>query len=1351
MLFITVNFDGFAADLIDRISTPLLNRPSNDNNAIEHLPGIQKPRLYKPSFRMIFQKYICHHEKIAWCSNVRGKVVAHKIATPSQSITRTILRIAFLCLIALVSAACQSSPAYSPPAPFSETNHQNGQALNQKYQVLPPTEVRFNHLSLEEGLSHSTVTAILQDSQGFIWIGTLDGLNRFDGYDVTIFKNDPAVPTSLSANHVSALFEDGSGALWVGTEGGGLSRFDRPTEKFTNYEHDANDSTTLSNNFVQSLMEDSQGRLWVGTGNGLNQFDREMEQFTFYRIANPPPQITGGSNSITVISEDPAGTLWLGTPTSLLSFDPDSETFLPQVLIPLLFIDIPGEFVPVEVLTILHDDAGALWIGTRGDGLFQLIPKSGKVTQYLPKRNNPYSLSDSVVSAIKQDQTGSLWVGTAQGLDRLDRESQQFTHFQHDVSDDNSLSDSEVSSLYLDQAGILWVGTHRGGANSYDPYKVKFQHVGPMDGDKQMLSHPQVWTFFEDDQADLWVGTSAGLDRIQGKTGQTTHYLPESNDSSTLTNAHVTKILKDSQDNIWIATSGGLNRYDPLTDSFEQLGTNPDFSASLSSEEINDIYEDSYHRLWIAYAGAGLDRLELETNRLTHFRYQNGDSVEVSGTTNIVTTFFEDSNRLLWIGTLGGLLKYDPATESFSIFRHDPTNPASLASDVINAIHQDQRGVLWLATANGLDHLDPDTGLFSHYREEDGLPSNNVVGILEQPMGNLWLSTNRGLSRFDPKNETFRNFDSSDGLQSLEFNSGAYYQNDSGAMFFGGINGFNVFHPDDVRDNPYSTPIVLSELLIQNEVVSFGPDSVLTQAANQARQIELSRADTVLSLELAALHYGTPEENQYAYLLDGFDRDWNYTGERRVATYTNLPPGVYTFRAYGGNSDGVWGIKGLELAIRVPYPFWQTWWFAIIVTMILAGAIFGGYRLRSRSTLARTRELEEQVSVRTVEIERRRQIAEGLREIMVLINSNKSLEESLHYIVSQAAKLTDAEDAIIFRREENSVMNIIATNPGGQIRYSPNPGLSTITDKWAQADLLEKKPLIVPDLVVYWLANPEIRAGSFGSHRAMLGIPVIVDELVYGGLIMLFDHERSFSEEDQELGLTFADQATLAIANNHLRKQAEQIAVASERSRLARELHDAVTQTIFSASLIAETIPAIWDIDQEEGKNLLSDLRQLTRGALAEMRTLLLELRPTALEEANLQDLLHQLSESVGGRTGVGVITKVDEIDDLPVHVKVALYRIAQESLNNVIKHARATQIEIRLSGSEKYVSLVIQDNGRGFSIDAVPSDRFGLYNMRERSEAIDAILTVHSQPEEGTRIMVEWRDKDQDPDQVAS
>jgi two-component system nitrate/nitrite sensor histidine kinase NarX len=363
---------------------------------------------------------------------------------------------------------------------------------------------------------------------------------------------------------------------------------------------------------------------------------------------------------------------------------------------------------------------------------------------------------------------------------------------------------------------------------------------------------------------------------------------------------------------------------------------------------------------------------------------------------------------------------------------------------------------------------------------------------------------------------------------------------------------------------------------------------------------------------------------------------------------------------------------------------------------------------------------------------------------MVLINSNKTLGESLHYIVSQAARLTEAEDAIIFRKDDETAMTILATNPGGQIRYSPNVGLAAITVTWAESALLMNKPLILPDLNAYWRANPNVRSGSFGSHKAMLGIPIVVEEAIYGGLIMLYDHERTFVDEDLDLGFTFADQATLAIANNHLREQAEQIAVATERSRLARELHDAVTQTIFSASLIAETVPSIWAKDKEEGELLLQDLRQLTRGALAEMRTLLLELRPAALEETALSDLLNQLAEAVGGRTGIDVEVETEHGPELPVSGKVALYRIAQESLNNIIKHARASKVELSLSYPDNgCVELTIRDDGRGFDMKNVPSDRLGLRSMRERADSIGANLTIRSVLREGTEVSVKLSTQD--------
>ncbi len=783
-----------------------------------------------------------------------------------------------------------------------------------------------------------------------------------------------------------------------------------------------------------------------------------------------------------------------------------------------------------------------------------------------------FDVNQFKMKLLKVDDLKSSLIPGPRGV--MEPDSQQFVHYRNDSSQPDSLSDNEVQSVYSDEAGVLWVGTEIGGINKHDPFKTKFFHIRYGNG-QNSLSHPQVWSFWQDDLDYLWIGTSAGLDRLNRRTGEMSHYYHDPNDSGSLSNDHINKVLEDRDGVLWFATNGGLNRFNQSNDSFSRYLPDPEDPHSLSSQLINDIYEDKYGYLWVGTAGYGLDRLDPITDRFAHFQYQEGKAPIDTLPANTILSFFEDEGGTLWVGTMGGLIKIDLATEEFTYYRHQPDDPDSLSHNTVDAIHRDQAGTLWLATGNGLDWFNPVTESFGHYREEDGLSNNAVLGILEDSEGNLWLATHRGLSKFSPQDGSFRNYETSEGLQSLEFNSGAFYQNSYGEMFFGGINGFNYFHPEEVLDNPYAPPVIITDLQIGNESVPVGPDSPLQQSIHQTDYIELPGQDSVLSFELASLHYSTPEEIQYAYMMEGFDANWNYIGNRRFATYTNLPPGDYIFRAVGTNSDGVWSEEGVTVNVSVPYPFWQSWWFAALMLALVAGGIAGGYRLRTRSIATRTRELEEQVAARTAEIEQRREIAEGLREILILINTNRSLEESLHYIVSQAARLTDAEDAIIFRYSEDNPMTIMATNPGGQIRYSPNTAIVSITESWAEEALLKKQPLIIPDFVVYWLAHPEIRPGASGTYRALLGIPLHLGDEIYGGLIMFYNQERTFSDEELGLGFTFADQAALAIANARLREQAEQTAVATERSRLARELHDAVTQTIFSASLIAETVAPV--------------------------------------------------------------------------------------------------------------------------------------------------------------------------------
>lgn len=1234
-------------------------------------------------------------------------------------------------LVAGLATACQMARTSPPPpamGPFAQ--HSPG-LLGYAGGLSHDRTVRFDHVTLEDGLSQSTVTAVVQDGQGFIWLGTDDGLNRYDGYRVKVFKHDLALPASLSDNQITTLYVDRGGTLWIGTDGGGLDRFDANSEQFVHYRHNADDASSLSSDSVTAILEDTQGGFWVGTSDGLNKLDRTSDRFTAHRNQIDPPEVVHGSNYVTALHQDRMGQLWVGTLGGLLVFDTSRNIFQ---LHPLLAEDQHRG----RILTIFEDAAGKLWVGTEGDGLFGPQEPYENFVQYLHEVGRADSLSHDVVRAIQQDHQGVLWIGTDHGLDRLDPESEQFVHYHHDPGRPQSLSDNTVTSLFVDEAGILWVGTNIGGVNRYDPFKDKFGRLTADPDDRNSLSQSQVWSLLEDGQGSLWIGTSDGLNRLNRNTGRMTVYRNDPQDPQSLTGSAVTALYLDRSGGLWVGTDGGLNRYDPDVDGFVHLTAGADGAAG---PPVSAILEDKQARLWVGTAGSGLLRMEPD-GRLLPFVYGQEDQASDSQGQNTILSLYEDRQGNLWVGTQGGLAIFDPGDESFTFYRHQPDDRTSLSDDEVFAIHQDRSGALWLATGDGLDRLDPVNGTFTYLREEDGLPSGKVVGILEDDNGRLWLSTKRGLASYSPDSESVRVYDTNDGLQSLEFNEGAYFRSRSGEMFFGGINGFNFFYPEEVKDNPYVPPVVAVDFQILNRSVPVGPDSALQKPIMQTDRIDLARQDTVFSFELAALHYAVPEENQYAYIMEGFDDNWNFIGNRRFATYTNLPPGRYTFRAIGSNSDGVWNEVGTAIEITMPYPFWQTWWFLGLV-ILAAGSVFaGGYVLRIRSIAGRTHELEELVAVRTAEIEQRRQIAEGLREILLMLNSQRSLGESLNYIASQSARLTDAEDTVVFRCDEDDPLRIVATNPGGQIKDELGPQLEGLLEPWVGQEIWQRQPLVIPDLasrvISSGLGQPGLGQVTT-SHRALLGIPLFVGDDLYGGLLMLYRQESTFSEEDLELGFTFADQAALAIANERLREQAEQTAVASERNRLARDLHDAVTQTLFSASLIAEALPVIWASSPEEGQQLLDELRLLTRGALAEMRTLLLELRPAALEEASLSDLLQQLAEAVTGRTGIPVRVVIDSPCSLPTGVRIALFRITQESLNNVVKHARATAVELGLRGCNdgQGVILSIEDNGRGFDPIHVSGDHFGLDIIRERSQAIGATLTIESQADRGTRITV--------------
>jgi ligand-binding sensor domain-containing protein/signal transduction histidine kinase len=1211
----------------------------------------------------------------------------------------------------------------------------------------PPPVLRFEQISLREGLSQSSVYAILQDHYGFLWFGTEGGLNKYDGYQFTIYKHDPDDPSTLANNIISALYEDRLGILWVGT-GEGLDRFNRESGTFAHYKKNPQDPDALSGTLVWALLEDSDGALWVGTNDGgLNRFERDTNSFTHFRHDPADPNSIGG-DSVKALYEDEQGMLWVGTDAGLERFDRENGTFthFPR---PAADQGNPNSSL---VLTIYEDSQGRLWAGTNGEGLGKFDRSTLTWTDYTNDPNNPDSLSSDVVWAVLEDLKGRLWIGSdGGGLDLLDPQQDHFHHYRHDPSKLDSLSRDSVRALFEDRSGVFWVGTYGGGL-SKSTYNInKFALYRQEPGLADSLSDNYIWSIGADSSGALWLGTfQGGLNRLDINSGSVTVYRHDPKDPASLSSDDVRAVLVDGQGTVWAGTGAqGLNRLDPQSGTFVQYHHDPNDPNSLISDQIRVLFEDRSGNLWVGTYANGLDRFDRQSGVFTHYRSDATDPHSLIS--DRVRCLYQDRKGYLWIGTSGGISRLEPEANEFTRYSSDAQNPNSLSNPTVFSFYEDADEILWIATfGGGLNRFDPTSQTFTHYTETDGLPHNQVYNILADASGNLWLSTNNGISRFNPKTRSFRNYGIEDGLQNIEFNLGSAYQSKDGQMFFGGIDGLNAFYPEQVHDSDFSAPVVITAFQKFNQTVlsDLSPDQT----------IQLSHNDNFFSFEFAALDFTAPEKNQYAYMLEGFDKDWIEAGTRRYASYTNLGGGNYTFRVKGTNSDGVWNEVGISIPITITPPFWQTWWFTLLAVLALTGGTTGIYAVRARSFRLQKEKLESQVAQRTAEIEQRRRVAESLRDILTVLNSNRPLDEILALIADQTIRLLACDGIAIYRlRPEEGVLTIQTARGLGPDYVT---GLAVPLGRGVTGIAAQnRQPVTVNDSHGSWLDQtpaevaPDQRRlleSIRKRYRAILSAPLIVQRELYGALTLYYYSPREISQEEVDLAVTVAEQAALALETARLRDQAGELAASAERSRLARELHDAVTQTLFASNLVAEALPIIWERNPKEGQQRLKELGQLNRGALAEMRSLLLELRPAALLEAELADLFRYLTDAFTGRTHVPVSLQVDTDGrankNLPAEVKVGLYRIAQEALNNIAKHARASQVAMEVNCQVGQIQIRIQDNGQGFDTRNVQAGHFGLGIMKERAASIGAVMEVNSEIGKGTEVYLSWASGDGEP-----
>ncbi|MES2732145.1 MAG: two-component regulator propeller domain-containing protein [Bacteroidota bacterium] len=862
-------------------------------------------------------------------------------------------------------------------------------------------DYNFRQLSLGEGLSQSSVFAIAQDDDGFMWFGTQDGLNKYDGYGFQIYKKRPFDSTSLSHSHIRSLLKDRFGNLWIGTTFG-LNLLDKRTNRFLNLSYLLDSKADPDRMIVNCLYEDTRGIIWVGTSHGLVRLVPPSGKGNAYKRYQSLPSLyeekdltSISNNTIHSLLEDKQGNMWVSTMDGInqiekapfatqkkLSFKNHRNSSLP-------ILHLEGKFIS----SIVQDTYGYLWIGT-GKGLYRTKANATQAPEYYaqqtsntmpqtPATQQTHFLSNNQVYSLLMDSKGTLWVGTLGGginkvtLDETGKVSAIVSLLKNNTNAKGMRNDF-VLSMYESkekQDGTLWFGLEAGGIAQFNPFKNNFKLYRRESASSNTLSENNIFSVLRDHEGMLWIGTSKGLNRYDPHTRQYTQFYHQTEGSSGLSENHVFALYEDQAGVLWVGTGSGLDRYNRQKNRFEAVKVHVD-NKNLPGDRLRGVitclHEDRAHQLWI---GTSQDLIRLDKKTMVGKSYEAKYASQLTG--EKITTIYEDKQGTLWIGTYAGLNRYDRQKDAFIHYANDPHNQNTLSSNMVLSMLQDEKGTYWIATELGLNKmvLAGKKATFSHYMEKDGMPNNFVYGVLADEVGRIWMSTNLGISVFDPNKNTFVNYDEADGLQSKEFNSGAYFRDKNGEMFFGGINGLNSFFPDNMPVNRHVPKIKIVSLYKFEQPVNLDSLRAYTDV------ITLDYTENFFSFEFVSLDYANPQKNQYAYQLAGFNKNWIYCGNRRYVSFTNLDPGEYTFKVKGSNDSNIWNNEAFaSIRIIILPPFWQTWWFSVLSLAILLMSAKVIHDFRVRQKLNYLLELEK---IRKMESERvQRQTASDFHDEM---------------------------------------------------------------------------------------------------------------------------------------------------------------------------------------------------------------------------------------------------------------------------------------------------------------------------------------------------------------------------------